>query len=80
MKSIFPDVEVSRIKQVLAYKCQESSVALKMKAGIFQNVRNHPGLQNQPMAQNSALSHQEHNMNQGHQVHQGAQNRQGAPM
>ena len=70
MRSIFPDVEVSRIKQVLAYKCQESSVALKMKAGIFQNVRNQADLQNQRLPQNSAMSHQEHIINQGHHVHQ----------
>ncbi|KAK9743906.1 BEN domain [Popillia japonica] len=28
----FPMVEISRIKQVLAYKCKENSTALKMKA------------------------------------------------
>lgn len=28
----FPMVEISRIKQVLAYKCKENSAALKMKA------------------------------------------------
>lgn len=28
----FPHVEVSRIKQVLAYKCKENSTALKMRA------------------------------------------------
>lgn len=28
----FPMVEISRIKQVLAYKCKENSTAFKMKA------------------------------------------------
>ncbi|XP_034239414.1 zinc finger and BTB domain-containing protein 17-like isoform X3 [Thrips palmi] len=72
VKSIFPEVEVARIKQVLAYKCQESSVALKLKAGIFQNVRNLPELQNPSVHQH------DHHMNQGHQM-MGMQSHQGAP-
>lgn len=72
MKSIFPEVEISRIKQVLAYKCQESSVALKMKAGMFQNIRNIPELQNPTMHQ------QDHHMSQSHQM-LGKPNHPGGP-
>ncbi|KAE8753028.1 BTB domain-containing protein [Frankliniella occidentalis] len=71
VKSIFPDVEVSRIKQVLAYKCQESSVAFKMKAGVFHNVRHQQDIQNQ------VGGAQDHLMNQV-QLQHSMHGRQGA--